>query len=97
VLATSPVDVAPATVVTFGPGAVNHDGRRYASRLRQAPVDVAELHIDAPDHPDVVPSGDGGGGRLVCDLARSLHGTRVDQGPQHLQPGELGRLGVMSQ
>jgi hypothetical protein len=86
-----------ASVVTFGRDAAHHDGHRYASRLRQASVDVEELRYDAPEHPDVVPPGDGGGDRLVCDLARSIHGTRVDQGPQHLQPGERGRLGVTSQ
>jgi acetyl esterase/lipase len=84
-------------VVTFGRDAAHHDGHRYASRLRQASVDVEELRYDAPEHPDVVPPGDGGGDRLVCDLARSIHGTRVDQGPQHLQPGERERLGVTSQ
>jgi hypothetical protein len=45
-LAGSPDDVAPATVVTFGEG--DHDGRRYAARLRGVSVDVDEL--DQPDH-----------------------------------------------
>jgi acetyl esterase/lipase len=58
-LAAAPAGAAPATIVTFGHGG---EGRWYASRLRQASVDVEELHYDAPAGDD----------RLVRDLARSL-------------------------
>jgi hypothetical protein len=87
VLATSPVNVAPVTVVTFGRGAVNHDGPRYAWRLRQASVDVEELHYDAPVSPRRRRAGrDGSCDRLVRDPALSLLGTRFDQQPQQRQP-----------
>jgi acetyl esterase/lipase len=78
VLDRSPVGVAPATVVTFGRGTGSHDGHRYASRLRQASVDVHEFPYDASDHHDVVARGlDDAHDRLVHDLALTLQGARV--------------------
>ena len=52
--------VAPAIVLTSRGPALRDDGGRYATRLRQAGVDVEELH------------GDGAAGAGLGDLARAL-------------------------
>jgi acetyl esterase/lipase len=70
----APADVAPATVVTSGGCEASRDGRWYASRLRQASVDVDELHYDAPVENEL----------LVRDVARSLQG---DAARRRLVPG----------
>jgi acetyl esterase len=57
--AASLADVAPATVVTRGSGARRDVGTRYAALLREAGVDVEELHHDDDQ-------------RLLGDLAASL-------------------------
>jgi acetyl esterase len=57
--AASLAGVAPATVVTRGDGARRDVGMRYAALLREAGVDVEELH-DEDDE------------RLLADLAESL-------------------------
>lgn len=61
--AASLAGVAPATVVTRGDGARRDVGARYAALLREAGVDVEELHDDD-------------GERLLADLAASLRRHR---------------------
>jgi acetyl esterase len=57
--ATSLAGVAPATVITSGRGARHDVGTRYAALLREAGVDVEELHHDDDE-------------RLLAGLAASL-------------------------
>jgi acetyl esterase len=71
--APSVAGVAPATVITVEYDPLRDDGRRYAARLRQAGVEVAELRYDDLAHGTLALLGRSSAAeRMLADLAHAL-------------------------
>jgi acetyl esterase len=71
--APSVAGVAPATVITVEYDPLRDDGRRYAARLRQAGVEVAELRYDDLAHGTLALLGRfSAAERMLTDLAHAL-------------------------